>query len=361
VAAAGDGVGVAVRAAQISVWGGPLELVERPEPEPANGEVLVDVEACGVGLTVLNYIRGDLGNDSRDLPRVPGHELAGTVTAVGAGADEALVGQRVVAYFYLSCGTCRQCLAGFEPLCERLAGNVGVHCDGGYAERCVLPAFNVLTVPPAIDAAAATTVPDAIATPVHIARRTGLGPGRRVAVVGAGGGVGIHMVQVAKAFGADVAGLDHEEAKLNYLERELGVGAIDSSDFGKTKLPAAWNTVDVVVDFVGTRDSLEWGVARLGRNGTLVSTTTFRGVTFEVSPRDLVFSQASVVGSRYASRYEVGLAASLVLSGRVQPVVGRRVDVDGLESLHEELRQGTLLGRGALVWRSDVAEAGERP
>jgi propanol-preferring alcohol dehydrogenase len=340
-----------VRAAQISGWGGPLELVDRPEPVPAEGEVLVRVEACGVGLTVLNCIRGDLGNDDSNLPRVPGHELVGVVAAVGTGVDARLEGERVAAYFYLSCGACTQCLAGFEPLCERHAGYLGVNRDGGYGELCVLPAFNALPLPPTIDAVTATTVPDAIATPVHVARRTSLRPGSRVVVVGAGGGLGIHMVQVARAYGADVLALDVEQGKLAYLESELGFAAADSSDFGAIRLPAEWDArADVVVDFVGTRASLEWGVSELGPNGMLVCTTTFRDRTFEIAPRDVVMAQASVIGSRYASRAEVGIAADLVASDRIRPVIGRRVALDELESLHDDLRRGSLLGRGALVW-----------
>jgi D-arabinose 1-dehydrogenase-like Zn-dependent alcohol dehydrogenase len=93
----------------------------------------------------------------------------------------------------------------------------------------------------------------------------------------------------------------------------------------------------------------------------LVCTTTFRDRTFDVAARQLVLSQTTITGSRYASRAEVGMAADLVASGRVRPVVGRRVTLDGLESLHDQLRAGTLVGRGALVWdESDVAEAPER-
>jgi D-arabinose 1-dehydrogenase-like Zn-dependent alcohol dehydrogenase len=339
-----------VRAAQISAWGGALELVERPAPVAGEGEVLVRVDACGVGLTVLNCIRGDLGSDDANLPRIPGHEVVGVVEAVGAGVDRKLEGERVAAYFYLSCGTCRECLAGFEPLCARLGGYVGVDRDGGYGELCVLPAFNVLPLP-ALDPVTATTVPDAIATPVHVARRTSIRPGARVVVCGAGGGLGIHMVQVAKAYGGEVVALDVAPEKLAYLEHELGAVAVDSSDFGRIALPAAWDArADVVVDFVGARASLEWGVSVLAPNGTLVCTTTFRDRTFELSPRDLVLAQATVAGSRYASRSEVGIAAALVASERVRPVVGRRVGLDELESLHDDLRDGSLLGRGALVW-----------
>jgi len=340
-----------MRAAQISEWGGALELVERGQPVPGDGEVLVRVEACGVGLTVLNCIRGDLGNNPANLPRVPGHELVGIVVAVGPGVDTRLEGERVAAYFYLSCGTCRHCLGGLEPLCERHAGYVGVDRDGGYGELCVLPAFNALPLPSAIDPVTATTIPDAIATPVHVARLTSLRPGSRVAVIGAGGGLGIHMVQVAGAFGADVVALDVAHEKLAYLEHELGTAAVDSSDFGRIRLPAAWDgRADVVVDFVGTRESLDWGVSALAPNGTLVCTTTFRDRSFAISPRDLVLAQANVAGSRYASRAEVGMAAALVASERIRPVIGRRVGLDELESLHDELRRGSLLGRGALVW-----------
>jgi propanol-preferring alcohol dehydrogenase len=82
----------------------------------------------------------------------------------------------------------------------------------------------------------------------------------------------------------------------------------------------------------------------------LVCTTTFRDRTFEIAPRDVVMAQASVIGSRYASRAEVGIAADLVASDRIRPVIGRRVALDELESLHDDLRRGSLLGRGALVW-----------
>src|SRR4029079_3093142 len=140
----------------------------------------------------------------------------------------------------------------------RHAGYVGVDRDGGYGELCVLPAFNALPLP-TIDPVAATTVPDAIATPVHVARLTSLRPGSRVAVIGAGGGLGIHMVQVAKAYGADVIGLDVEPEELAHLERERGAVAVDASDVGRVRLPAAWDRgASVVVDFVGTRESLEW-------------------------------------------------------------------------------------------------------
>ncbi|MBO0687879.1 MAG: alcohol dehydrogenase catalytic domain-containing protein, partial [Candidatus Dormibacteraeota bacterium] len=111
-----------MEALRIHSWGMEPAPEEVPEPTPGEGEVLVRTEACGVGLTVLNCIRGDLGADPTDLPRVPGHELVGRIVDVGPGVDGARRGERVAAYFYLFCGRCRRCLGGRQNLCEALAG-----------------------------------------------------------------------------------------------------------------------------------------------------------------------------------------------------------------------------------------------
>jgi propanol-preferring alcohol dehydrogenase len=342
-----------MRALVIHEWGGAPALEDVADPRPGDGEVLVEVSACGVGLTVLNTIRGDLGDKPTNLPRVPGHEYVGTITAVGPGVDRGRIGEAVAAYFYLFCGSCRRCLAGTEDLCENLAGFVGADLDGGYAERAVLPARNAVALPGGLDPALATTIPDAVATPVHVARRAAIQPGQRVAVVGAGGGVGIHMAQVARAFGAEVVGLDVDAGKLRYLTEELGIDAASSADFDAVELPASWGEAarpDVVIDFLGSQRSLAWGAGALGLGGRLVVLTTFPGVDFPVSPRSMVFREASILGSRYATRSELGLAAELVRSGRVRPVVGRQESAVGVLAIHDDLLHGRLLGRGALVW-----------
>jgi propanol-preferring alcohol dehydrogenase len=342
-----------MRALVLHEWGAAPALEDVADPVPGDGEVLVEVRACGVGLTVLNCIRGDLGADPANLPRIPGHEYVGTISAVGPGVDRARLGETVAAYFYLFCGDCRHCLAGTEDLCDNLAGFVGVDRDGGYAERVVLPARNAVSLPPGLDPALASTIPDAIATPVHVAHRAGIQPGQRVAVVAAGGGVGIHMVQVARAFGAHVLGLDIDGDKLLYLSEEVGVDTANSADFDAIELPGAWGEgahPDVVIDFLGSAQSLAWGADAVGLGGRLVVLTTFPGVDFTVSPRTLVFRETSILGSRYATRSELSLAAELVRSGRVRPVVGRQEDAAGVLAIHDDLLHGRLLGRGALVW-----------
>jgi D-arabinose 1-dehydrogenase-like Zn-dependent alcohol dehydrogenase len=340
-----------VRARLLERWGGSAEPAELPDPVPDEGEVLVRVEACGVGLTVLNCMAGDLGSSPEDLPRVPGHELVGTIVDTGPGVPGERVGERVAAFFYLFCGRCPACLGGAESLCERLAGFVGVHRDGGYAELAALPDRNAVPLPEGIDPVLASAIPDAVATPVHVARRAGIGPGTRVAVLGAAGGVGIHMVQVAGLNGADVLGLEATPVKVAYLRDELGVAAADSSDLAAVELPAGWERgADVVVDLVGRPETLRWAVDTLATGGRLVALTTFRDIELAVSPRELVFRELSLLGSRYAGRHELVHAAELVAAGRVRPVVTERAAIDEVDRIHAALRAGELVGRGALVW-----------
>lgn len=321
-------------------------------PDPGRGEVLIQVEACGVGLTVMNCMNGALGDAPELLPLTPGHEVVGRVAAVGEGVDPEAVGDRVMAYFYLSCFRCRWCLRGRESRCENLIGWYGVHRDGGYAPYSVLPEGNILALPESIPAAQATVIPDAVATPVHVCRtRLGLGPGDRVVVIGAGGGVGIHMVQVAAACGASVLGLERGGEKLALIE---GVGASteDASDFEAVALKDFDGRADAVIDLVGTRESLTWGLSRLATGGSICILTTFRGIELPVESRELVFREISIVGSRYASRAELLEAAAMVERGEVHPVVGVSSGPREIESIHDLLRAGRLEGRGALVWDS---------
>jgi propanol-preferring alcohol dehydrogenase len=337
---------------RIHAWGGPLrwEAFDIADPQP--GEIRIRVEACGIGLTVLNCIRGDLANDAARLPRVPGHEIVGVVDAVGPQVTSHAAGQRVMAYFYLVCAACDACRTGHDSLCRNLAGWVGVHRDGGYAPYTVLPARNAVPLPEGIATAEATAIPDAIATPLHVCKtRARIHRGDRVAVIGAGGGVGIHMVEMAALFGASVAGLDVSETKFEAIRR-MGATPIDSQSFDRIDLTAAWgqDRPTVVIDLLGSRDSLAWGIKTLALGGRHVALTTFRDVDVPLSPRDLVLRELTILGSRYASKGELAESAQLVAAGKIHPVVSRVVPPDEVDDVHRALQDGTLIGRGALIW-----------
>lgn len=333
---------------EISQWGGSLARTERQKPDPGPSEVRVSVDATGIGQTVQNVIDGNLGDDPEDLPRVPGHELVGTVDEVGAGVSHFDEGDRVTAYFHIVCGHCQACRSGHDSLCENHTGWISVDTDGGFAEYACLPARNVIDIPDSIDPAAATVIPDAVATPYHVAnQRANIERGDSVMVLGAGGGVGIHMIQVADYFGADVTAVDTAAHKLG---RCAAVGAVRVHDPGPENNVAALadETYDAVIDFTGATDLLESCVGLLGPRGRLVNLTTFPGNEMSLSPRTEVMNEIEVVGSRYCSKYELQRAADLVAEGVVEPIVSEVTDFDGTPDLLHNLCDGAVVGRGAM-------------
>lgn len=337
---------------RIQRWGEDPVWEEIPVEPPGRGEVAIEVEACGVGRTVLNCINGNLSDGRATLPRVPGHELVGRVTELGPHSDPDLLGMRVAAYFYLFCGECPPCVRGQEPRCERLEGWVGVHRDGGYAPLVNLPARNAILLSESLDPVAATVIPDALATPVHVANRATIGEEDRVVVIGAGGGVGIHMTQVALARSSAVVGLDVGTDKLTEIE-EHGATAVDSADFDS--VPAlrlfSGGLPTVIIDLIGTAESTAWSLDAMGTGGRLVVLTTFPDQPQPFEARRLVFREASILGSRYATRSEVAKAAHMVAAGEVTPVIGEVSGPGDVLALHRDLESGTLVGRGALDWR----------
>lgn len=332
---------------RIEAWDGDVERATASIPEPGPGGVLVEVEATSVGLTVRNSIRGDLGDDPANLPRIPGHEVVGRVAETGPGVDGLDEGARVGAYFYLSCDRCEACRSGHEPLCSNLGGYVGIDTDGGYAEYVVLPAGNAIDLPDGLDPVDATVVPDALATPYHVAnQRARIEPDDDVLILGAGGGVGIHLVQVVRHFGGRAHALDRVSEK---LDRCLELGASTAIDTSETSLSEVEATYDAVVDFTGSTDLIEAAMDRLAPRGRLVNLTTFPGRTVDLSPREQVLGEVEVVGSRYCSKYEYLRCGELVESGEIEPVVTEVVDLDGVPGLLDRIADGRVTGRGAVV------------
>src|SRR6266849_1707816 len=335
-----------MRAQVLHQWGGDVVYETVAMPSVAPGEALIEVEACSVGLTVLNYMSGNHSRRPEDLPRIPGHEVVGRVIATGEAVAAPRVGDRVMTHFYLFCGACDLCNLGHEPLCRNREGQVGVARDGGYAEYVALPARNFIPVPDGVSPVSATAIPDAIATPLHVCRRAAVAPSDTVVVIGAAGGVGIHMVQMARLFGGIVIGIDRGDERLP-LVREMGaVAAFDSSasDVAQSVRDSTPRGVTVAVDLVGTPATLRFCLDALAPRGRLIVLTTFPGLATEVAPREM-----AILGSRYASRWELAEAARLVAEKRITPVVTEAVSLPEVASLHARLRAGRLLGRGAVV------------
>lgn len=334
---------------RIHEWAGELEQAEVNRPTAGTNDVVVDIAATGVGRTVVNVINGEINDDPAALPRIPGHELVGTVVECGDGVTNLEEGDYVTAYMYLSCGYCQYCRSGQDSLCDNFGGIVGAHTDGGYAEYARLPAKSAISIPEEIDPVDATTIADAVGTPYHIAsERANISPGESVMVLGAGGGVGIHLVQVAQHFGGSVTAVDIDDNKLDVC---ADLDANRTVNVDAKSLTEAIGSVeyDIVVDFTGVMSYLEEAVDMLAPRGRLVNLTTFSDRSFDVSPRVQVFNELEVVGSRYCSKAELVESASLVADGVVTPVVSETVSLSEVPALHDRIVNNEVVGRGAVV------------
>jgi D-arabinose 1-dehydrogenase-like Zn-dependent alcohol dehydrogenase len=326
-------------------------------PTIGPGEVLLRVRAAGVGLTVV-IMTANPGRVT-SFPRIPGHEVAGEVVDVAAEVTHVKVGQRVTCHFYLTCGACRFCRSGRETLCTAFRGYVGQASDGGYAEYMAIPAANVTPIPDGVSDLDAAVASDAIATPYHACREEArVGPGDTVLIVGAGGGVGIHGVQMAKLCGGWVVAADITDDKLQ-AAKECGADALVDARRGELAAQVRAATdgrgVDAAIDFVASRETLEGSVAALARAGRLVIIGSrprpVFGVdpSFTVDPGRMLYDMLEIHGSRYVTLTEIQQTLELLRQRRLRAVVGRTFPLEGAEEAHALLRRNALVGRAALV------------
>ena len=340
-----------MRAMVLDTFGGTLKAETRPVPEPGPGEVLVRVVACGAGLTLESIRLGHLGGSP---PRIMGHEYSGTIAALGAGVEGWQESDPVTGSFYLFCGNCVMCASGRETLCLNNKGNIGAKIDGAFAEYVVVPARNLVRIPASVVLREAGVIADAVATPYHIAReRARIVAGQRVAVIGAGGGVGIHMLQVAKAFGAFVIAVERDAEKLRRLQ-DFSTGALvdASSEAWQTDLvQAADGQLDVCIDFVGSPETTSKGLAALGRGGIFVIAGSMPGLrsdknaVISAAPMYLVNKEITIMGTRYATRAEIARSLGLVRDGKVKPIIGASFPLSQAEDALEAIRLNQVFGR----------------
>src|SRR5918996_4078679 len=334
-----------MKAAVLDEFGGRLRMDTRPVPRPGAGEALIRVLSCGTGLTIEWARIGRLGGS---VPRVLGHEYTGTVAEVGPGVDGWREGDVVTGSFYLFCGHCHMCSGGRETLCLNFGGYIGIHVDGAFADYLVVPARNLVPVPDGVPVREAGIIADAVATPFHVAsQRAMIRPGDRVAVIGAGGGVGVHMTQVAKAFGGTVAAVDRDPQKLARLRSLPFDAVVDASSerLAADLVDGLGAAPDVVIDMVGSTETLAAGWASLGVAGRFVSVAATPGVTMPVEPLQLVMKEVVITGTRYASRAEIAASLDLVRSGAVQCVIGSRYPLERVQDAMDAIAANEVFGR----------------
>jgi len=259
-----------MRAVRFYGTGKPLEIEDRPVPEPRAGEVLAQIAACGICASDVHMFDGTLPTRGTP-PFIPGHEAAGVIASVGTGVDAWRDGDRVAIYPGKRCGVCARCRNG-EPI-ERcmMPSNMGIEYDGGWAEYVAVPQEALVRVPESVPLEIAAILCDAVATPFNAVLDTGgLRPGERVAVFGVGG-LGTHGVMLARLGGASfIAAIDTSPAA---RERAKRLGADVTIDPAVQKPSDAIREatggegVDLAIDFVGANSVLKQAVASLAIDG----------------------------------------------------------------------------------------------
>lgn len=197
-------------------------LEDVPNPEPGPREIIVKVEAAGICGSDLNYRYGR--TKAYRSPLIAGHEIAGTVAALGDGASGVEVGDRVCVHYVTSCGSCVHCDAGNDNRC-RNRRSIGAHLDGGFAEYVAAPDRNAFKLPESIPVEQGAIIGCAVSTGYHALRLARMRPAETVVVFGLGG-VGLHAVAWARALGAGlVVGVDNADAKLD-VARDYGADVV---------------------------------------------------------------------------------------------------------------------------------------
>lgn len=348
-----------MRAMLLHELGGTLAPAEVPVPKPGPNDALVRVQAAGVGLT-LAIMRSNPGLVTR-YPRIIGHEVAGDVVEVGAEVTTCRPSDRVTCHFYLTCKVCRFCRSGREPLCANFKGYVGMACDGGFAEYMVLPALNLCSLPAGLGYLDAAIAADAICTPFHVCHAEAcIGPGDDVLIVGAGGGVGVHMVQMARLCGGRVLAVDLGAEKLA-MAKELGADVALDAAATPNWVPGVLactegRGVQAAIDLVTTAATLPRCLSCLAPAGRLIivgnrpKAVFGSDPSFSVDPGMMLHRGLEIHGSRYVSMAELQQTLAVVRQGRVRPIVTRTFPLEGAGEALRLVEEGQVVGRAALLF-----------
>jgi alcohol dehydrogenase len=331
-----------MRAAVIRSHGGP-EVVQYvrdfAEPEPGPDEVVVDV-----GATAMNYhdvfTRNGMPGIKVPMPMIMGIDIAGTVRSLGLGVTGIREGDRVLV----------------DPMIRTVAGGlIGEMRHGGLAERCAVPADQLLPLPDDISFEAAAALPVAYGTANRMMVTRGrIRPKERVLVLGASGGVGTCCVQLAKALGAEVIACASSDEKLEKL-RDLGADHVinyTTSDFtrtiwemfGKPTRRTYDGGVDVVVNFTGG-DSWVKSLRSLKRGGRMLTCGATAGYN---PPEDIRFIwtfELDILGSNGWTRDDLAQLLELTRSGRIDPTIDSILPLDRVNDAFALIEQRKIFGK----------------
>lgn len=329
----------------------PLILKEINIPKIGENDILMKVKACGICGTDVKIWSGK--KSGIKLPLIMGHEAAGEIVEVGKEVENVKSGERGIAYFYLNCGSCYYCQSKQESLCSNLKGRLGFSSNGGFAEFLSLPAENFIKIPDNLSFKNACIITDAISTTYHALKKAEIKPHDYVLVMGLGG-LGIHGIQVAKYFGANVIGVDIGRKKLD-LAYELGFRNLvyfdQNKDTYRENVLKITNGKDisVILETVSSPLTIENNINLLGKAGKLIL-NGYQDIPVSIQTEIIVSKELSILGSRACSKKDVMEVINLVNMGIIKPIITKEYKLEEINMALENLRSGNSLGRQVIIF-----------
>jgi S-(hydroxymethyl)glutathione dehydrogenase/alcohol dehydrogenase len=352
-----------------------MHIEEIPMPEPGAGEILVKVSACGVCHTDLHVMKAEVAFPT---PAVMGHEISGTVAALGPGVKGPAIDTKVVSAFIMPCGICTPCGAGRDDLCDsffamnRLKGTlydgttrlkkkngtpIAMYSMAGLAEYAVVPATDVFPLADGLPLEESAVLGCAVFTAYGAVRHGAeLRGGERVAVV-AVGGVGINVIQIAHAFGASqIIAIDVKDDKLE-AARRLGasdlVNAATTDATARVRELTDGRGVDVAFEVLGLPQTFTQAFEMIRDGGRMVAVGIAPGkTTAPVEITRLVRRELRIVGSYGArTRSDMPEIIRLAAKGIIRPetMVTQRFPLDQADAAYKALARGEIVGRAIVV------------
>ena len=338
-----------MKAALLAEYDQPLELIDRPAPEPQRpNEVLVKILGAGVCATDLHAIEGLMEPAGLTLPVVLGHENAGRVEAIGDMVLSVQPGDEVLIYPPRSCGVCVPCRRAQDMHCERHEF-VGLTVDGGFAEYLVVPERSLVKLPEGLDPVEMAPHADAGITAYHAVKRVAplALPGSTAVVVGVGG-VGHIAIQLLRELGSSYVVAIDPQAERQRLATELGaddaIGADGAPDAVREITDGSG--ADIVLDFVGNDQTHADGMAMLAKQGTY-SMVGFGG-TLSVPSVAMVSQEQKAIANLVGSWIDLWEVVQLHSRGRIT----LKTETHPLDDVNEvlgRLREGDVMGRAVLL------------
>jgi propanol-preferring alcohol dehydrogenase len=318
-------------------------------PSPGVGEVLIKVIACGVCHSDLHLAGGewDMLRPITKLPLVLGHEVAGTIAALGEGVSGFAIGDRVgVPWLHYTCGECESCLAGRETLCSKQQVT-GCTVDGGFAEFLTAKASHTAKLPDNLSFEQAAPLLCAGLTVHNAIKTAGVNAGQKVAIFGIGG-LGHLAVQLAKVRGAEVIAVDVADDKLA-LARECGADATinaAASQAHKEIKKATGGGAHVVMVTSGSRAAYETALRSL-RKGATLSIVGMAPEPVPLSTVAMVSGEYRIVASAVGTREDLREVLQLAAEGKVKCRIEARAFAE-VDAVLNEMKEGRLVGRVVL-------------